>query len=139
MRLSVFILENLEDITQEWETFAEAYIQEAKSLDKAEMRDHLTELLKTIAIDLSCPRTAQEELEKSKDPHPQPNQQSVAAIHGFSRWLSGFSLSSVVAEYRALRSSVIRLWQNQKLHQPTNQEHCEDMIRFNEAIDQAIT
>jgi RsbT co-antagonist protein rsbRD N-terminal domain len=112
MQLSVFILKNLEEIAQEWEEFAVTYLTEAKSMDKDQLRDHLSEILKTIAIDLNCSQTAKEQTEKSKGLFQSPkNSNTAAAVHGASRWLSGFSLYSTVAEYRALRASVIRLWQ----------------------------
>lgn len=140
MHLSIFILENLEDITQEWEEFAATYLLEAKNMDKEQLRDHLNEILKTIAADMARPETAQDQTEKSKGQRQPPkNVDSAAAVHGASRRLSGFSLNSTVAEYRALRASVIRLWQKKKLPRVTSVTDFDDLIRFNEAVDQAIT
>lgn len=140
MHLSVFIRENLEEIAHEWEKFAATYLPEAKSMDRELLRDHLTEILKTIATDLTCAQTPQEQSEKSKGLHqPSKNSDTAAAEHGASRWSSGFSLYSTVAEYRALRASVIRLWQNKEFSQLTCVPNFNDLIRFNEAIDQAIT
>ncbi len=56
MHLSSFILENSEDIAQDWQDFAATYLPEAKSMDKAQLRDHLAGILKTIAADLSRSR-----------------------------------------------------------------------------------
>jgi signal transduction histidine kinase len=42
----------------------------------------------------------------------------------------------MVAEFRALRASVLRLWGKQP--GPKGEAELEDMVRFNEAIDQAI-
>ena len=45
-------------------------------------------------------------------------------------------MDQMVSEYRALRSSVLRLWLAQ---QHVDDEHdVQDIIRFNEAIDQAL-
>jgi signal transduction histidine kinase len=48
---------------------------------------------------------------------------------------SGFDINQLVAEYRALRASVLRLWLDAN---PLEADGVEDIIRFNEAIDQAI-
>jgi len=48
---------------------------------------------------------------------------------------SGFNINQLVAEYRALRASVLRLWMDTH---PAVETRLEDVIRFNEAIDQAI-
>ncbi len=66
-----------------------------------------------------------------------PNVVSAAETHAVLRLRDGFSLDQMVSEYRALRSSVLRLW----LAQETSVEHPErvaEIIRFNEAIDQAL-
>ncbi|WP_143266752.1 sensor histidine kinase, partial [Paraburkholderia caledonica] len=47
----------------------------------------------------------------------------------------GFDINQLTAEYRALRASVLRLWMD--ACQPDT-PHVDDIIRFNEAIDQAI-
>jgi signal transduction histidine kinase len=44
-------------------------------------------------------------------------------------------INQLVAEYRALRASVLRLWIDAS---PLDEPGVEDVIRFNEAIDQAI-
>ena len=43
----------------------------------------------------------------------------------------------MAAEYRALRASVLRLWTD--AHGPSNVTQFEQVIRFNEAIDEALT
>lgn len=50
----------------------------------------------------------------------------------------GFSLDAAVAEYRALRASVTRLWQKSLCNQPLSNTHIAELIRFNEAVDQSI-
>jgi hypothetical protein len=47
----------------------------------------------------------------------------------------GFDINQLVAEYRALRASALRLWMDAG---PLDLTGVEDIIRFNEAIDQAI-
>jgi len=56
-------------------------------------------------------------------------------MHALLRAQSGFSINQMAAEYRALRASVLNLWT--KKAEP-NAVDPQDMIRFNEAIDQAV-
>ncbi len=60
---------------------------------------------------------------------------SAASTHGTQREASGFTLLQLTAEYRAIRASVLRLWRAS--HVPTASS-LDDVIRFNEAIDQAL-
>lgn len=48
---------------------------------------------------------------------------------------SGFNINQLAAEYRALRASVLRQWLAACQSQAP---HLDDIIRFNEAIDQAL-
>ena len=50
---------------------------------------------------------------------------------------SGFDLAAVLAEYRALRASVIRLWRESDPE--LNRNDLDDLTRFNESIDQSLT
>ena len=61
--------------------------------------------------------------------------ETAAQTHAVLRARSGFDINQLVAEYRALRASVLRLWTDQS---PLEKSGVDDMIRFNEAIDQAI-
>ena len=61
---------------------------------------------------------------------------SAAENHAVTRLMAGFTLDQMVSEYRALRSSVLRLW---LAHDYSGDDHhAEDMIRFDEGIDQAL-
>lgn len=136
MRLSKFILSNLELILQEWEDFAST-IEPLVDANKKELRDHAGAVLKVIAVDLDTPQCEQESIAKSKGQGPKRNDDTAAEIHGADRVSIGFTGDQVMAEYRALRSSVLRLWARQV--EITTAGDIQDMIRFNEAIDQAQT
>ena len=58
-------------------------------------------------------------------------------VHAVGRVNSGFDLLAVVAEYRALRASVIRLWRRRPAD--PDLRDLEDLTRFNESIDQSLT
>ncbi|MCW2763298.1 MAG: putative two-component sensor histidine kinase, partial [Marmoricola sp.] len=60
-----------------------------------------------------------------------------ASTHGTLRQGSGFTLIQLTAEYRALRASVLRLWLPQVAQM--TKAAAADMVRFNEAIDQALS
>jgi len=134
MRLSKFILSNLGDILKEWEDFA-GTLAPLEDAAKLELRDHATEVLKVIAIDLDTPQAECDSIAKSRGKGPTSVMDTAAEIHAATRMSSGLNSDQVMAEFRALRSSVLRLWTcNVAITTP---EQIQDMVRFNEAIDQA--
>ncbi|UVW29413.1 sensor histidine kinase [Massilia sp. H6] len=136
MKLSDFIRNNLECILQEWEDFASTLAPLADA-NKKELRDHAAAVLKVVADDLDTPQAEHESIAKSKGQGPQAADDTAAEIHAADRVASGFTGEHVMAEYRALRSSVLRLWARQV--DITTAGDIQDMIRFNESIDQAQT
>ena len=138
MRLADFILGNREPILAEWETFARTCVPPSRSMDVAALRDHADEMLTVIAADLATPqgRLAQAEKSKGRAPTENDGAPTAAEAHGAGRAHSGFTVAHMVAEYRALRASVIRLWTASE--GALNASDIEDLTRFNEAIDQAL-
>lgn len=136
MKLSAFILSNLEDILQEWESFA-ATMEPLRLADPVELRDHAAALLKVIALDLDTPQAEAQNIAKSQGLGPQAAQDTIAENHAAHRIGAGLTSDQVMAEFRALRSSVLRLWSRQV--DITTADEIQDMIRFNEAVDQAQT
>jgi signal transduction histidine kinase len=102
------------------------------------LRDHAVDVLRTIVTDLRTPQTDAEQAAKSKGAAPplDGDAQSAAEVHGAGRAEGGFTAAEMVSEYRALRASVIRLW-TKKQGSLTGAD-LEDLIRFNETIDQAV-
>ena len=134
MRLSIFILSHLNDILKEWENFAET-LTPLEDAGRLELRDHATELLKVIVADLENPQSNKQSIAKSKGNGPTKRADTAAEIHAITRVSSGLNSDQVMAEFRALRSSVLRLWASKEM--VSTAEEIQDMIRFNEAIDQA--
>jgi PAS domain S-box-containing protein len=132
MKLSVFIRNNLEAILQEWDMFAHS-IQ--PNLDKNTLRDHAEHLLKYIADDIETLQSKNEQTEKSKGDKPEPLRTSAAEKHGVERFHTGFRITEVIAEYRFMRATIIRLWNK---HNPSESLNSYDLIRFNEALDEQI-
>ena len=136
-RLSAFIRQNVEPILVEWESFARS-LAPGDSMDIVALRDHAKDMLVVIADDLDDPQTDAEQSGKARGesdagPH---TVHTAAQEHGAGRAESGFSVGEMVAEFRALRASVMRLWSHTQTSVTT--EDLVDMTRFNEAIDQAI-
>jgi len=136
--LSAFIRQHNERILLEWETFARALSPVGTTMDVAALRDHAEAMLDVIAADLDTPQTARRQADKAKglEDVPRGTTRSAAAEHGSRRAASGFTVVQMVAEFRALRASVVRLWTAQL--QLLGPAEVEDLIRFNEAIDQAV-
>lgn len=140
--LAAFIRAHREEILAEWQVFAQALPMGA-TMDTASLRDHAAEMLETIALDLDQPQTEQEQLAKSKGQsdagHPgakSGTRATAAQEHGAGRAVSGFTVGHMVSEFRALRASVVRLWTRDR--QALDATDLDDLVRFNEAIDQAI-
>ncbi|MGB3222966.1 MAG: ATP-binding protein [Desulforhopalus sp.] len=132
MKLSLFIRNNIEAILQEWDQFAHS-IQ--PYLDKNTLRDHAEQLLIYIAADIEAPQSKNEQIIKSKGHKPKPLIKSAADKHGMDRFVIGFIITEVIAEYRFMRATVIRLWSKQH---PSTSLNVYDLIRFNEALDEQI-
>lgn len=136
MRLAQFITENLEEILVEWEAFAASLLAPGQVMTSLALRDHATQILLAVAEDIEANQTDLEQAYKSKGFAPIAQATRTAAMtHGALRYLAGFDLRQLAAEYRALRASVLRLWLK---HGGDNGSAFYQMTRFNEAIDQAL-
>ena len=137
MRLATFILSNIEPILVQWEAFAAAQLPAAASMKSLALRDHAQQILEAVAKDLSTPQSRDAQTAKSLGRAPTLFEapETAAQTHATLRARSGFNINQLAAEYRALRASVLRLWTD--ACQP-EAPHAEDIIRFNEAIDQAL-
>jgi signal transduction histidine kinase len=139
-RLARFIRDNTEPILAEWETFARS-LHAGGEMNVEALRDHAREMLLVIASDLERPQSERAQDEKARgerdaDDAGETKDPTAAQEHGSGRAGSGFTIGQMVAEFRALRASVTRLW----LAEETGPARTDlmDLIRFNEAIDQAI-
>lgn len=137
MRISRFITFNMEKILAEWEAFAKTQLPAAKGMSHLALRDHAKQMLEAIALDIETEQSATQQYDKSKGLDRAVNDEATAAAtHGTLRENSGFSLPQLLAEFRALRATVLRLWLPQIQH--FTEATSTDMLRFNEAIDQAL-
>jgi signal transduction histidine kinase len=131
-----FIIEHMEEILTEWEAFAVTMTPAAETMDAAALRDHAKQMLEAIARDIETSQSGEEQELKSKGQGPRPGVNTAAAAHGALRQQVGFDLDQLVAEFRALRASVLRIWLARKGYADAPSAY--EMARFNEAIDQAL-
>ncbi|HJV73212.1 MAG TPA: EAL domain-containing protein [Noviherbaspirillum sp.] len=136
MKLSDFIRANIEPILVTWEQFAKS-ISITHNMSTAALRDHASGILYAIASDLDRAQTPHEQAEKSKGRGPRSAKETYAALHGAARESAGFNVLNVISEFRALRASVVRLWTGS--HPTALHNRSDELTRFNEAIDQALT
>jgi signal transduction histidine kinase len=137
MRLADFILRDMEPILAQWEAFAATLLPAAANMESSGLRDHAEQILHAVAKDLRTPQTREAQREKSfgRSPRPTDATETAAQTHALVRARAGFNIDQLAAEYRALRASVLRLWMDDCAPEAPD---LDDVIRFNEAIDQAL-
>lgn len=137
MTISDFILRNIETLIAEWVAFAKTLPPGSTMTDEA-LRNDAERMLRFVAEDLETEQSASEARLKSQGRGAQlpAGQSSASHDHGLHRFNDLFSMPQMIAEYRALRASVIRGWLAQQSGSPTAQ--LSDLIRLNESIDQSI-
>ncbi len=136
VRLSTFILDNLEPILLEWENFARSS-KAGRLMTVGALRNGAAEILQFIAADIELPQSRAEQHEKSvgQGPHFADGIDSAAHEHGKGRALDHFSFSEVISEFRALRAAVTRMWLDAAgIHETSVMQ----LVRFNEAVDQVL-
>ena len=140
MKLGDFITEHMESIVQEWQEYANS-LNQGKHMTKTELRDHAKAMLQSIVKDLTAPQSETQALNKSRGNTGYISEYSMlvdktAGLHALGRFDSGFSIQDLVSEFRALRASVLKLWE--KNPEVAKLSDLNDMSRFNESIDQAL-
>lgn len=136
MRLANFILTQREVILQSWDDFANSLQPGTRVMDARELRDHADQILTEIAADISTPQSSQQGIDKSRGTAPKTHGDSASETHAGTRLRSGFTIDQMVSEYRALRASVLLLWSRWPDQDIESRD--EDILRFNEAIDQGL-
>jgi signal transduction histidine kinase len=136
MTLSEFIVENVEEILSQWVEFART-LSSGKPLDVEGLRDHAKKMLLAVAAEMATGQTDAQQQAKSRGEAPviEGAEDTAAETHGDQRYLQGFKLEELVAEFRALRATVIRLWTHTT---PVDERTVYELTRFNEGIDQLL-
>lgn len=135
MRLSDFILENLESILQAWEEYARSVETPMPVLDSVDLRNHADYILKHVALRMRTPQNSQHQIDNPQRLGAPQQDDSGAQSHAVARLMEGFTLEQMVSEYLALRSNVLGLW----LIQERSEDHqTSDIIRFTEEVDHVL-
>ena len=131
--LTAFIRQNHRDIIGEFSEFARTLMPPNSPMSEQELRDHCAELLIAIAEDLDTEQTSHEQSKKSRGRGSAKIMGVSGRLHADGRLHHGFTLVQVLAEFRALRASVLRLYE------VSGEADLTGVRRFNEAIDEALT
>ncbi|HWI14348.1 MAG TPA: sensor histidine kinase, partial [Burkholderiales bacterium] len=112
MRLAEFIVHDMEAILVEWEAFAATMLPAATGMSALALRDHAQSILEAVAKDITTGQTREAQSEKSKGraPNVPCAPETAAQTHAILRARDAFDINQLVAEYRALRASVLRRW-----------------------------
>jgi signal transduction histidine kinase len=133
MSLHAFIRDHHEGIISAFAAFAKSQMPQDARMTEAELRDHAEEILTAVVQDLNTPQTDDEQLRKSQGRGSANIMEASGKLHADDRIRHGFTFQSVLAEFRALRATVLRLYTESETSDFT------DVRRFNEAIDEALT
>lgn len=137
MTLSDFIEADLDALIDDWTEYARTVSPQDSHLDEAQLRDSARDLLLGIAADMRSDQSDAQQLAKSQGQRPGGDSafNQIGRGHADDRQAHGFEINTLVAEYRALRASVLRRWQQKG---PLDSAAFQEMLRFNEAIDQMV-
>ena len=134
MPLIDFIRAHDREIIDQFESFARTLAPGAASMTSAELRDHAQDVLTAVVVDLGQPQTADEQLRKSMGHGTALAMAASGRLHADHRIAQRFDVNQVVAEFRALRASVFRLYAN-----AGGEADLQGVERFNEAMDEALS
>lgn len=133
MSLRAFIGDHHEEIISEFAVFAKTLMPPGAEMTVAELRDHAEEILTAVVEDMSLAQTSEEQSRKSQGLGSARIMAASGKLHADHRIQHGFTFRSVLAEFRTLRATVLRLYAESGASDLT------DVHRFNEAIDEALT
>ena len=138
MSFSAFIKDNVDALVADFEAFART-LPAGRTMSTLALRDHSREILLAVAADMALPLSDGQRVAQSEAIAATPASTGTAAAeHGALRRLAGFDMVQLFAEFRALRASVTAFWQGAS-GQASGAAALEDVIRFNEGMDKALT
>jgi signal transduction histidine kinase len=133
MSLSVFIRGHHEAIINEFAVFAKTLMPSGTDMTEAQLRDHAEEILTAVVQDIGIAQSREEQSLKSRGSGSVNTMAASGKLHADHRIQHGFTFRSVLAEFRALRATVLALYDQ------SGGTDLTDVRRFNEAIDEALT
>lgn len=136
-RLAGFICDNMEAILQAWEEFAGTIEPELSTISAIELRQHAQQMIVALSADLVGQRAEAVSAAKSSWAEEAGGSEHTTRDHAAACLHSGYSIVQLVGEYHALRRCILSLWT--KASRRTLATDPADVMRFNEAIDQALS
>ena len=133
MSLSGFIRDHHEEIISEFSLFAKTLMPLGPEMSETELRDHAADILTAVVRDMSLAQSPEEQSLKSRGRGAAKTMESSGTLHADDRIQHGFTFRAVLAEFRALRATVLRLYEK------SGESDLTDVRRFNEAIDETMT
>ena len=133
MPLGEFIRQHHDEIVGEFSAFARTLIPLGSDMTETDLRDHAKDMLTAIAQDLKTEQSAEEQSDKSQGHGAANVMEASGRLHAEGRIDHGFTPGQVLAEFRALRASVLRLYEH------SGHTDIAGVTRFNEAIDEVLT
>jgi diguanylate cyclase (GGDEF)-like protein/PAS domain S-box-containing protein len=135
MKLARFIQTEMEQLLADWEEAALEIAPEFQSEDGLALRHHARSILEFISADLVTSQTNDESARKALGKGKAPDL-AIDGEHGTYRLRQGLSMFQMIQELRALRARVTKAWGDE--HQGLTAKDINELVRFNEAIDQLI-
>jgi signal transduction histidine kinase len=133
MSLTVFIRDHHEEIISQFAMFAKTLMPPGAAMSETELRDHAEDVLTAVVQDMGFVQTSEEQSRKSQGRGSANVMQASGRLHADDRLQHGFTFRSVLAEFRALRATVLRLYDE------SGGTDLSQVRRFNEAVDEALT
>jgi signal transduction histidine kinase len=133
MSLRAFIRGHHEQIIREFAVFAKTLMPPGVAMSDAQLRDHAEEVLMAMDHDMGAAQTADERARRSQGLGSAKAMTASGTLHADNRIQHGFPAGAVLAEFRALRASVLHLYEESGATDLT------DVQRFNESVDEALT
>ena len=133
MSLSGFIRSHHEEIISEFAHFAKTLMPPGLEMTDTELRDHAEAILTAVVQDMSIAQSPEEQSLKSRGRGAAKTMEPSGTLHADDRIQHGFTFGAVLSEFRALRATVLRLYEK------SGESDLTDVRRFNEAIDEAMT
>lgn len=139
LSLSAFIEGHIDQIVAEWTVFARSLLPSAVKMSDLALRDHGRAILLAISEEMKTRQSEAQRSTKAKGADTvEGKTPTAAATHGVLRQIAGFDLVQLVAEFRAMRASVLALWRKSQGSDSAGAQAIEEIARFNEGIDQAL-
>ena len=135
--LAKFIQDNSTPIVREWERFARGLAPVADQMGELTLRNDIRQILAAIAGEIESGETPSGQGAQAAGRIPQLSFPATIQVHGALRFDGGFDMDQVVAEFRALRASIVKLW-----YASVPEVHALDireLTRFDDAVDRAMT